>query len=134
LAQRIFERNLQLTYIREDILQDALSPFRLDYLKSILEDFRGVAVNKDFFPVCYFHNLMMWATQWHEVLQKYLNILADLKLRWFWTALAAIGIIIVVIFLDGSPPIQGGSGRKCLYIGRHRNGAPDGILVRLSNY
>ena len=106
LAQRIFERNLQLTYIREDILQDALSPFRLDYLKSILEDFRGVAVNKDFFPVCYFHNLMMWATQWHEVLQKYLNILADLKLRWFWTALAAIGIIIVVIFWTGRPQFK----------------------------
>jgi spermidine synthase len=101
LANRIFERNLELTYIREDILQDALSPFRLDYLNSILKDIRGVAVNKDFFPICYFHNLMMWANQWHEVLQKYLNILAGLKLRWLWTALAVIGVIIVVIFWTG---------------------------------
>jgi spermidine synthase len=101
LANRIFERNLQLTYIREDILQDALSPFRLDYLKSILEDVRGGAVNKDFFPICYFHNLTMWAIQWHEVLQKYLNILMDLKLRWLWTVLAAIGVLIVVIFWTG---------------------------------
>jgi spermidine synthase len=76
LANRILERNLQLNYIREDILQDALSPFRLDYLKSILENIKGVAVNKDFFPICYFHNLMMWSIQWHEVLQKYLIILA----------------------------------------------------------
>ena len=49
---------------------------------------------------------MLWATQWHEVLQKYLNILADLKLRWFWTALAAIGIIIVVIFWTGRPQFK----------------------------
>ena len=41
LANRIFKRNLQLTYIREDILQDALSPFRLDYLKSILARMTG---------------------------------------------------------------------------------------------
>ena len=106
LAHRIFERNLQLTYVREDILQDALSPFRLDYLKSILEDVRGVAVNKDFFPICYFHNLMMWSIQWHEVLQKYLNILADVKLRWLWTALAVIGVIIVVIFWTGRPKFR----------------------------
>ena len=101
LANRIFERSLQLIYIREDIIQDALSPFRLDYLKSILEDVRGVAVNKDFFPICYFHNLMMWSVQWHEVLQKYLIILADLKLRWLWTALAVTGVIIVAIFWTG---------------------------------
>jgi spermidine synthase len=101
LANRIFERNLQLTYIREDILQNTLSPFRLDYLKSILEGTTGVAVNKDFFPICYFHNLMMWASQWHEVLQKFLNILVDLKVRWLWAGLAIAGVIIVVIFWTG---------------------------------
>jgi spermidine synthase len=101
LANRISERNLQLRYIREDILQDALSPFRLDYLKSILEGITGAAVNRDFFPICYFHNLMMWAIQWHDVLQKFLNVLADLKLRWLWTALAIAGVIIVAIFWTG---------------------------------
>jgi spermidine synthase len=101
LANRISERNLQLRYIREDILQDALSPFRLDYLKSILEGIKGAAVNRDFFPICYFHNLMMWAIQWHDVLQKFLNVLADLKLRWLWTALAIAGVIIVAIFWTG---------------------------------
>jgi spermidine synthase len=101
LANRIFERNLQLTYIRESILQDALSPFRLDYLKSILEGTTEVAVNRDFFPICYFHNLMMWAIQWHEVFQKFLNVLVDLKLRWLWIGLALVGVMIVVIFWTG---------------------------------
>lgn len=101
LADRIFERHLQLTYIREDILQDALSPFRLDYFTSILEGIRGVAVNKDFFPICYFHNLMQWAIQWHEGLQQFFIFLADLKLKWLWTALAVVGVIIVAIFWSG---------------------------------
>jgi spermidine synthase len=101
LASRISERNLQLTYIREDVLQDALNPLRLDYLKSILEGITGAAVNRDFFPVCYFHNLIMWATQWHAALQKILNILADLKLRWLWTGLGIAGAVIVAIFWTG---------------------------------
>jgi spermidine synthase len=101
LADRISERNLQLTYVREDILQDALSPFRLDYLKSILEGITGVAVNRDFFPICYFHNLMMWASQWHAGLQKFLNTLVDLELRWLWAGWAFVGVLIVAIFWTG---------------------------------
>jgi spermidine synthase len=106
LANRITERNLQLVYIREDILQDALSPLRLDYLKSMLEGITGAAINRDFFPICYFHNLMMWSIQWHEMLQKFLNTLADLKLRWLWTGLAMAGIMIVVIFWTGPPKFR----------------------------
>ena len=107
LAVRISERNLQLTYIREDILQDTLSPFRLDYFKSILDISAGVAVNRDFFPICYFHNLMLWGTQWHAGLQKLLKFMADLKLQWLWTALAVAGVIIVVIFWTGQSKFRG---------------------------
>ncbi len=101
LADRLTERNLQLGYIREDTLQDALSPFRLDYLKSILEGSAGVAVNRDFFPICYYHNLMLWGIQWHAGLQKLLNFLADLKLQWLWIALAVAGVITVLLFWSG---------------------------------
>ena len=107
LASRIAERNLQLTYIREDFLQNSLSPFRLDYLKSILEETVGAAVNKDFFPICYFHNLMLWAGQWHEMLRKFLNILVDLKFRWLWAGLAIIGAIIAAIFWTGRCKFRG---------------------------
>ena len=101
LADRLTERNLQLTYIREDLLQDVLSPFRLDYLKSILEGSAGVAVNRDFFPICYYHNLMLWGIQWHTGLQQLLNFLADLKLHWLWIALVATGCITVALFWSG---------------------------------
>ncbi len=101
LANRISERNLELTYIREGILQDALGPMRLDYLKSIMKGVTGTAVNRDFFPICYFHNLAMWANQWHVGLQIIFNILADLKLGWLWAGLVIAGGIIVAIFWTG---------------------------------
>jgi len=43
----------------------------------------------------------MWAIQWHEVFQKFLNVLADLKLRWLWIGLVLAGVIIVAIFWTG---------------------------------
>jgi spermidine synthase len=107
LADRISERHLELTYIREDILQDTLSPLRLDYFKSILEGIRGVAVNSDFLPICYFHNLILWAIQWHAGLQKFFFFLADIKLQWLWTALAVAGGIIVAIFWSGRCKFRG---------------------------
>jgi spermidine synthase len=101
LATRISQRNLQLTYIREDILQNTLSPFRLDYLNAVLKETAGAAVNKDFFPICYFHNLMMWATQWHVALQKVLSLLVDLDLGWLWSVLVLGGGAIVALFWTG---------------------------------
>jgi spermidine synthase len=106
LANRILERSLQLTYIREGILQDALSPLRLDYLKSIMEGATGIAVNRDFFPICYFHNLAMWANQWHVGLQKIFYVLADLKLEWLWAGLVIAGGIIVMIFWTGRSKLK----------------------------
>jgi len=101
LANRIAERRLQLTYIREDILQDALSPWRMDYLKSVLQDGVGAAINSDFFPICYFHNLMMWAIQWHDMLQQLLHYLAGIQLRWLWAGLAVAGGTVVAVFWMG---------------------------------
>ena len=101
LAGRIVERDLQLTYIREEILQNALSPWRLDYLKSILESVAGTAVNMDFSPICYFHNLMMWAVQWHAGLRQILHSLAAVKLPWLSTALVIVGAVMVAFFWTG---------------------------------
>jgi spermidine synthase len=101
LRNRIAERNLKLIYVRESTLQDTLSPLRLGYFESILEGTKGVSVNRDFFPICYFHNLMMWAIQWHDGLQKFLSFLANLKLRWLWIGLTVAGAIIAGIFWTG---------------------------------
>jgi len=106
LANRIYERNLRLTFITESMLQDALSPFRLDYFQSILEQIQATLINKDFYPICYFHNLMMWATQWHPFLQKLLQTLADLRIVWVWSVLILLEGMVVLIFWTGSSKYQ----------------------------
>ena len=101
LARRIAKRELELTYITEEILADALSPWRLDYFTSILAGVSGTAVNRDFYPICYFNSLTMWANQWHAGLQKLLQILAAAQLRWVFSILAIAGGIIVAFFWSG---------------------------------
>jgi spermidine synthase len=98
LTDRIYHRDLQLAFITESLLQDALSPFRLDYLKSILAEIPVPFINRDFYPICYFHNLMMWAAQWHPFLQKLFQFLSNVKLFWIWMAITIVGIIIVGFF------------------------------------
>jgi len=101
LSNRIIERKLKLVYIREDTLRDALNPFRLGYLKSILDEFQGIPINRDFFPICYFHNLMLWATQWHPLLKKFFIMLTTIGPGPFWTGLAITGALLVAFFWTG---------------------------------
>jgi spermidine synthase len=101
LWERKVDRKLQLAFITESYLEDALSPFRLDYLRSILTEIPGVNINRDFYPICYFHNLMMWATQWHPLLQNFLFAIAQIKLIRIWAALAVFGAVIIGLFLAG---------------------------------
>jgi len=103
LADQITGRNLKLVYIREDYLANALNPFRLDYINSILEDVPGTVINRDFFPICYFHNLMLWVTQWHSTLPNLLKKLAAVHVGWIWGMLAGLGLVVFVFFRIGVP-------------------------------
>ena len=106
LAERITKRNLQLTYIRKDMLQDVLNPMRLSYMDAVLKEASGTAVNKDFSPICYFHTLSLWATQWHNSLQKIFNAMAGIEPRWFWTFGIVSAVFTVIFFWTGQPKFR----------------------------
>jgi spermidine synthase len=115
LADRMIGRNLKLVYIREDYLADALNPFRLDYMNSILEGVPETVVNRDFSPTCYFHTLMLWATQWHPSLQNMLKTLAAVPVGWVWGVLSVSGIIALIYFGIG-PPKYASAVSGCILI------------------
>lgn len=98
LTNRIHRRNLHLGYIRQDTLEDALNPFRLDYMQSMLANIDGARVNRDFVPICYFQSLMLWATQWHPLLRKLLSTLASLRTGFTGMGVLIAGAIVVPIF------------------------------------
>jgi spermidine synthase len=67
LSERIRDRDLDLSYVRPDTLQDRFEPFRMQYYKDVLKDTPAGLVNRDFTPLCYTHAIRLWARQWHPV-------------------------------------------------------------------
>jgi len=101
LTSRISERNLDLSYIRKDILRDILNPFQLNYLKSLLSELDPVTINRDFSPTCYFHTLMLWAYQWHPKLEHLLSSLSTVHWKYLWAGLITAGVLCIVFFWTG---------------------------------
>jgi spermidine synthase len=116
LADRIRKRELDLVYLKDDVIQDVLSPFRLEYLESILEESKDSPINRQFSPVCYFHGLMLWAAQWHPGLARTIGAAAAVRpVHLFW-GLAAAGALVTLFFWIGPP--------------RYRTAVGAGVLVQ----
>ena len=96
--ERLTAQDFSLQYIREDTLVDWLNPMRFDYLASILRGDAPMQVNRDFMPVCYFNDLLIWSAQLHPSINKVLLALAELSRFWFWAGLAVLAAGIPVFF------------------------------------
>lgn len=70
LAVRIAERKLDLRYVRDDFLFDAMNPLRLDYLLRAIESSGTGRLNRDFEPTCYFNAILVWAAQLDPILER----------------------------------------------------------------
>jgi spermidine synthase len=117
LAARLRARNLDLTYVREDTLADALNPTRLDYVASILSTDTHAAINRDFTPICYFNNLLLWAVQIHPTLGRILMNLAAVNPLHFWATWLAVVGVVVTFFWSGKPKPAGAVGVSVTVVG-----------------
>jgi spermidine synthase len=117
LAARIRERGLDLVQVRQDTLEDALNPFRLDYLAAILADLDDTPINKQFAPVCYFHGLMLWSAQWHPGLARIIAAAAAARPTWLYAGLAAAGLLVILFFWTGRPRYRTAVGSSVLVQG-----------------
>jgi spermidine synthase len=102
-TDRLTAQGFFLQYIREDTLMDLMNPLRFEYLASILRKDAATQVNRDFMPVCYFNDLLIWSAQLHPVITKLLLKLAELSRFWFWAGLAMLAAGIPVFFRCGRP-------------------------------
>lgn len=101
LVTRIKERGLRLQYVRDYYIFDYLNPMRLNYLNSVLRQSPPRGLNKDFSPTCYFNNLLLWASQLHPGLEKFLIGLSNVKQKWFWIGLATVLVGFIMFSWSG---------------------------------
>jgi spermidine synthase len=105
LTERLRERGIELQYVRADTLEDALNPFRLQALAAVLAPAAAsgaaqadVQPNRDFLPICYYHNLLLWAAQLHGGILQGMLMLEQNKASWLWAGglvyLLGVGLLL----------------------------------------
>jgi spermidine synthase len=94
LVRRAHLRELKLQYVREYYLLFNLSPGRVRYLRSILEQDTGVEINRDLRPICYFYNIVLWSAQYTPVLKRWFRGMLDLRMEWLFYLVAAFTILL----------------------------------------
>ena len=93
LIKRHTERKLETTYVREYYIPYRLSPERREYIDRVLAEDVPVKLNRDYFPVSYYYNLILWVTSFSPTLRGFFNWLLKVNLMWF--SLGILGVMVV---------------------------------------
>ena len=117
LAGRIRERGLDLVHLREDILQDLMSPLRLDYMDSILAEFGDSRINRQFSPICYYHGMLLWTAQWHPSVGRWIEKAAAIQPARLFLGAGTLGVLVTLLFWFGRPRYRAAVGTSVLVQG-----------------
>lgn len=96
LTRRLEEENIQTKFVREYYLFSKLSDRRLSYISNRLKHAHPVNINRDFSPVSYYYDMILWGTYFTGSIKsifKYVNK----KVIY-----AATAILCFVIMLSGA--------------------------------
>jgi len=96
LFERIRERKLNLKYVQEYYLKFDLSPLKLAFFKSILEETKIFDLNTDLKPRCYFYGMVLWSTTHFPAIRKTVLKLRHLSLTYCLFFIIALGILIFI--------------------------------------
>ncbi|MFH1940533.1 MAG: fused MFS/spermidine synthase [bacterium] len=108
LIQRLKERDLQTLYVREYYLPYQMSDERQTYLKSRLHPVSSDRLNRDFKPIGYFYDTILWAETFSSPFKKLFVAFASIKFHHI--AGSFVLATLLLIALTGRS-----SGRKRLF-------------------
>jgi spermidine synthase len=95
LVQRAILRDLSVQYVRDYYLLFNLSPERVSYLRSILEQEKGVEMNRDLHPICYLYGIVLWSAPYTPLLKRSFLWLLGLRMEWIVSLIAAITFLFL---------------------------------------
>lgn len=95
LIQRLQERGIQTQYLGP-YLPYRIAPDRQHYLRSRVALSAHVCINRDFQPIGYYYDMVLWSTYFSSTFRAFLNRIKDIQ----WSTLALLsGGIVVIMFL-----------------------------------
>jgi spermidine synthase len=94
LLARLGSRHLQTTYVREYYLPFRMTPDRMADLELQIRPRPDTPVNRDFAPIAYYFDVVLWSAQFSQIYRRLFQYLAGVK---FVTLLGWIGLVLSVL-------------------------------------
>lgn len=98
LSARLQRRGLALRYVREETLQDFLSPFKQGYVQGVLQAGQAPALNRVLRPAAYFQSAVLWLQELEmgRALRSLLHRVGSGG-WWFWGWLALAAAVLALL-------------------------------------
>ena len=93
LLARMRERNLQNQYVREYFLPFRMMPDRMEQIQAVLQPAPSTPINRDFTPVAYYFNTVLWSTQFSSASSRWFRAVVQIG----FSRLAAAGTALLLV-------------------------------------
>jgi len=95
LVRRLQDRNLQTLYVREYFIPFRMMPDRMAQIHDLLQPLPGTAVNRDFHPVAYYFDTVLWSAQFKSGYAQLLRSASRIRFTLLFTLVSAISLLLV---------------------------------------
>jgi spermidine synthase len=92
LVARLLERNLRTRYVREYFIPYRMMPDRMMQVREQLQPLATTQVNRDFSPIAYYFNVVLWSAQFKPAYAGWLRAAGHVNFN------LILGVTLVVLF------------------------------------
>ncbi len=96
------QRKLNLGYVNEYYLPSKFDPQRIEYLEDSIKTTATAKINRDFRPIGYFYDMVLWSTQFRSGLKEGIKKLDNLNSRSIAFTLSFLFIILLFLQLKSN--------------------------------
>jgi spermidine synthase len=96
LSRRIEDLNLRNSYVSPQLLFSRLSPLRIEFIKEKVSSGKKT-INRDFSPISYFYNSVLWSTQFKGMERKIFSFFSQVHFFWLLDLPLILFILLLVI-------------------------------------
>ena len=98
LVQRLRERNLQTLYVREYYVPYQMTQERQEYLQSQIHPVIPNRLNRDFRPIGYYYDTILWATYFSSGFKRLFLVMAHIKFQHIAGLFLLTAVLVILVF------------------------------------
>jgi len=97
LIRRLQERNLRTQYVREYFIPFRMMPDRMEQVREQLRPLASTPVNRDFEPIAYYFDVVLWSTQFKLGYSRWFRAAAHIAFTSVIDAVLVVLLFVVVL-------------------------------------